>query len=47
MGKKDEYVVKVRKVGNSNCIILHKMLYQFRDLKPGDWVRIEFKGVIR
>ena len=48
MSKKNEYILKVIKVGNSIGVILPKKDYQFRDVDPGrDWVKIEFKEVIR
>ena len=47
MAKKDEYTIKCRKVGNSIAIILPKRDYIFRDLEPGDWIKVEFKGIVR
>lgn len=47
MTKKDEYTIKCRKVGNSIAIILPKRDYIFRDLEPGDWIKVEFKGIVR
>lgn len=47
MAKKDERIVKVIRIGNSIGVILPKKEYEFRDLEPGDWVKIEYKGAVR
>lgn len=46
--KDSEYILKVIQVGNSIGIILPKKDFNFRDLTPyQDWVKVEFKGVLR
>lgn len=47
MAKKDEKILRVVRIGNSIGVILPKKEYEFRDIEPKDWVKIEFKGVVR
>lgn len=48
MSKKNEYTLKIIKVGNSIGVILPKKDYQFRDVEPGrDWVKIQINEVVR
>ena len=48
MPKKNEYTLKVIKVGNSIGVILPKKAFDFKDIEPyRDWMKIQINEVVR
>lgn len=40
-----KYNLRIIKIGNSMGVILPKKEYEFRDVKPGDWLELQMRCI--